>query len=91
MIYTEDKIIELINKSKKHKTETYNIEFKDARGGMPKIWRTISSFAHNPEGGVIIFGLIEDKNTRDLIKADLEDIALLQEQIASYFSDIRKK
>ena len=40
-------------------TESFDLEFKSAKGGFPKsFWETYSSFA-NTEGGIIILGISE--------------------------------
>ena len=55
-------VLEAIKTLRKYKTETNQIEVKDASGGFPKkCYDTISSFS-NKYGGIIIFGLSEDNN-----------------------------
>lgn len=85
MNYTEGKIVELIDLSKKSRSETNNLEFKDSSGGFSRgVWKTISSFSHRPDGGVIIYGVREDSNgTLDFI--GVSEVAKLQEQINSFF------
>lgn len=42
-------------------TESFDLEFKSAKGGFPKsFWETYSSFA-NTEGGIIVLGSISEK------------------------------
>ena len=82
---TDTEIISLIDKARKYRSETHNIEFKDARGGIPgDLWRPISSFSHRPGGGVIVFGIKEDRDNREITIVGNPDLALLQEQILSY-------
>jgi len=58
----KQEIQKFIEEAIKLKTETNNVEFKDARGGLPRsTWKSISSFAHKPGGGIIVFGIVEDK------------------------------
>lgn len=43
--------------------ETESIEVKTANGGCPKkLYDTLSSFSNKPGGGIIIFGLEEEKS-----------------------------
>ena len=54
-------LIDLIENIISLKTETNNIEFKKAQGGMPEnLYDTFSSFS-NTSGGIIIFG-VDEKN-----------------------------
>ena len=58
---TEAEVIEIIDYLKKYKTETNKIEAKTASVDFPKkCYDTLSSFS-NKYGGVIIFGLNEEK------------------------------
>jgi len=60
----KQEIQKLIEEAVRYKTETNSVEFKDARGGLPKdVWKTISSFSHKPGGGIIVFGIIDDKKS----------------------------
>jgi len=85
---TDQEIISLIDKARKYRSETNNIEFKDARGGTPgDLWRPISSFSHKPGGGVIAFGIKEDRVNREIIVVGNPNLALLQEQVLSYLRE----
>jgi len=78
----KQEILKLTEEAIKHKTETNSVEFKDARGGLSKsVWKSISSFSHKPGGGIIIFGIIEDKikHKIEIIGTDILDS--LQEKI----------
>lgn len=73
----------LIEDALKYLTETENIEFKDARGGFPRsTWKTVSSFSHRPGGGIIVFGVREDKEQRKVELLGADNIALLQEKMS---------
>lgn len=87
-ILSNDKILSLINFAINNRTESTDIEFKDARGGIPgDLWRTISSFSHNPKGGMIVFGVNENRNTGIVDIVGGLDLALLQEKIVSYLRE----
>lgn len=73
-------IKKLIQDAIEYSSETSNIEFKDARGGFPKqTWKTISSFSHKPGGGIIVFGVVDNKAEKKMEIVGLDNIALLQE------------
>ena len=77
-------IIEKIKFLKKFKTETVNLEVKSASDGAPKkYYDTISSFS-NRYGGVIIFGIDEEK---DFEITGVYDVNDLQKQISALCSD----
>lgn len=81
-------IIALIDQARKYRSETDNIEFKDARGGIPgDLWRPISSFSHSPGGGIIVFGIKEDRDNHQIDVVGNPDLALLQEQTLSYLRE----
>lgn len=85
---TEQQVVILINKAKRYRSETNNIEFKDARGGIPgDLWRTISSFSHSPGGGVIVFGIREDRESSQIRVVGGLNLAFLQEKILSYLRE----
>ena len=85
---TDTDIISLIDKAIKYRSETGNVEFKDARGGIPgDLWRPISSFSHSPGGGMIVFGIREDRVNHQIEIVGGLDLALLQEQILSYLRE----
>ena len=78
----KQEIQKLIEEAIKHKTETNSVEFKDARGGLPKsIWKSISSFSHKPGGGIIVFGIIEDKTKHQIEIIGTDNLDNLQEKI----------
>lgn len=84
----DNEIISLLDKARKYRSETSNIEFKDARGGIPgDLWRPISSFSHSPGGGIIVFGIKEDREIQTIEVVGGLDLAPLQEKILSYLSE----
>lgn len=85
----EEEIIELIQRAITSRSETTNVEFKDARGGLPgDLWRTISSFSHTPGKGIIVFGIHEDRDSGKIQVVNGLDIAQLQEKIVSCCRDL---
>lgn len=81
---TEAEVIEIIDYLKKYKTETNKIEAKTASVDFPKkCYDTLSSFS-NKYGGVIIFGLNEEKGFEVEGVYDLND---LQKKISSLCND----
>lgn len=77
-------VLKAIDYLRKYKTETDRIEAKTASGGFPKkCYDTFSSFS-NKYGGIIIFGLSQDK----LFSTEgVYDLADLQKQISNLCSD----
>lgn len=63
----------------KTKTETQELEIKAARGGCPRrLFDTLSSFSNQDSGGVILFGLDEEKDFEAVGVYDAHD---LQKQV----------
>ena len=77
-------VIKAIEYLKKYRTETNKIEVKTASHGFPKkCYDTFSSFS-NKYGGIIIFGINEEKNFAIEGVYDLND---LQKHVTSMCSD----
>lgn len=78
----KQEVQKLIEEAIKYKTETKSVEFKDARGSLPKsTWKSISAFSHKPGGGIIVFGIIEDRDKREIEIIEIETLDNLQEKI----------
>ena len=61
-IMEKEAILELIQKITERKYESYDLELKSGREGNPrKFYDTLSSFS-NTSGGIIVFGIDENKN-----------------------------
>jgi hypothetical protein len=58
---TKDELLNLIYEIQSFKSEQDNIEVKSAAKGAPKIYDSLSSLSNRPGGGVIVFGLDEEK------------------------------
>jgi ATP-dependent DNA helicase RecG len=79
------KIIDLVTEALRSNSELHNIEFKDARGGIPgDLWKVITAFSNTPPGGIIVFGVkeITDGKRKCEVVGGL-DLATLQEKIVS--------
>ncbi len=86
--FSDDQIIGSIDSAIKFKTELHKVEFKDARGGLPtNVWRTISSFSHQPGGGIIVFGIKEDREAKTIEVVGIPGLALLQEQVFHFLKN----
>ena len=78
----KQEVQKLIEEAIKHKTETNSVEFKDARGGLPKsTWKSTSAFSHRPGGGIIVFGIIENKEKHEINVMGTDMLDNLQEKI----------
>lgn len=84
----KQEITKLISEAEKHGSELPNLEFKDARGGIPKdTWRSISAFSHKPGGGVIVFGVKEDRQNKRIDVLGGLEFADLQEKVSNLVSE----
>lgn len=78
---TTEELLETLNEIQKLKCETKTLEIKAARSGCPKrIYDTLSSFSNQDDGGIIIFGVDEEKHFEECGVYDPQD---LQKQITS--------
>lgn len=84
-------LVKIIETALKRHTETDFIEFKEASINIPNdIWKTVSAFSHNPDGGIIVFGVHEDKVSRKLTPVGSTSPALLQENFTSFIHEKMK-
>ncbi|MFF2878147.1 ATP-binding protein [Gottfriedia sp. NPDC057991] len=65
---------ELINDIQLFKSEFDYVELKTAAGGCPKVLDSLSSFSNKNGGGVILFGIDENKNYELVGVYDVEDL-----------------
>lgn len=85
---TDEAVLKYINLAISSRTETHKIEFKDARGGMPgDLWEPISAFSNCPGGGMVVFGVKEDREAGTIQIVGGLDLATLQEKVVSYLND----
>lgn len=82
---TKEQIENEIRNALRYNTETDFVEFKNAQGGFPKspVKKTLSSFGNRKGGGVIVFGVSEEKDTRELNISGVDNVASLQENITN--------
>ena len=72
----EDYIYRLIDER-----ESSDVEFKSGKGGFPKeFWPTYSAFA-NTNGGTIVLGVVERKDSFSLAGLSLQEIEHLQKEL----------
>ncbi|MCI7262982.1 MAG: ATP-binding protein [Clostridium sp.] len=72
---TTEELIEKLELIQKMKCETSTLEIKSAEGGCPKhLYDTLSSFSNQDDGGVIIFGIDEKQNYKEVGVYDPQDI-----------------
>lgn len=72
---TVAELIEKLNLIQKLKCETPTLEIKSAELGCPKhLYDTLSSFSNQDDGGIIIFGVDEKQNFKEVGVYDPQDI-----------------
>lgn len=80
------KIIDQINIALNKSAENQLIEFKSAKGGLPKktLWRSITAFFNSPGGGSIIFGVEESAGKITVV--GLGNLEKFQQDLVSYIT-----
>ena len=72
---TREELLEKLNFVQKMKCETQTLELKSAEKGCPKrLYDTLSSFSNQDEGGVIIFGIDEEQDYKEVGVYNPQDI-----------------
>jgi len=83
----ESKVKQTIEEAIRLGSETSSVEFKDARGGFPRdTWKTVSAFSHRPTGGLIVFGIKEDRPNNSIEVIGVDQVAVLQEKMSDLIS-----
>lgn len=78
---TDDELIEHITAIRRRGTDLQYVEAKKVVSALPKrLWETLSAFANQPGGGVIILGLDE---TQQYKAVGVKDVAKVQADLAS--------
>lgn len=81
---TDQQIIEKIKYGLTLATELSDLEFKTARTNVPNdIWKTISAFANRRGGGLVVFGVNQERNAVE----GCENLDLMQKKLTEYFND----
>ncbi|MEG2457715.1 MAG: putative DNA binding domain-containing protein [Bacilli bacterium] len=81
---TEEEVRNSIKLIRKFKSETNNIEIKSAKEGFSKkCYDTISSFS-NTDGGIIIFGINENK---DFLVEGVYNVNDMQKKLTTFIND----
>lgn len=72
---TTEELIEQLETIQKNKCETSTLEIKSAQKGCPKhLYDSLSSFSNQDDGGVIVFGIDEKQNYKEVGVYDPQDI-----------------
>ena len=72
---TVEELMEKLKMIQKMKCETQTLELKSALQGCPKrLYDSLSSFSNQDEGGIIIFGIDEKQNYKEVGVYDPQDI-----------------
>lgn len=78
----EEELFKLINKIQRRGCEWQTTEVKSAHGGCPeKLYDTISAFANQDDGGVLLFGIDESQKFAKVGVYDAQD---LQKKVGEY-------
>jgi len=79
-----DELLQIVAQIQESQTELDTVEVKAAHRGTPKrLFEPLSAFANSPRGGIIVFGLDEQRGFQTV---GIEDAAKLQADIASLCS-----
>lgn len=82
-------LLEILNKIQNQKCETQTLENKSANKGCPKrLYDTLSSFSNQDDGGIIVFGVNEEKGYSEDGVYDAQD---LQKQINNQCLEMEPK
>lgn len=72
---TEEELIEKLEVIQKMKSETNTLELKSAEKGCPQhLYDSLSSFSNQDEGGIIVFGIDEKQDYKEVGVYDPQDI-----------------
>ncbi|MCX5885236.1 MAG: putative DNA binding domain-containing protein [Proteobacteria bacterium] len=81
---TREELLQLITEVQRHQSELDDIEVKSAHGGTPqRLYESLSAFANRPGGGVMLFGLEEDRNFEIVGVSNAHDLQKIISDLAS--------
>lgn len=81
---TKDEIIKKIKYGLEISSELSDLEFKTSTSNVPNdIWRTISAFANRRGGGLVVFGVDQQKNEI----TGCVNLDFMQTKLTQYFND----
>jgi len=81
---TQEELLEIISEVQLHRSELDEVEVKSANRGTPqRLYESISALANSIGGGVILFGLDEEKNFEIV---GVGDAHRLQEEVSNLAS-----
>ena len=72
---TTEELYDKLKLIQKMKCETQNLELKSAEQGCPKrLYDSLSSFSNQDDGGIIVFGIDEKQDYKEVGVYDAQDI-----------------
>lgn len=72
---TTEELLELLDQVQKMKCESAVLEIKSAETGCPKrLYDTLSAFSNQDEGGVLLFGVKEEDDFKEVGVYDVQDL-----------------
>ena len=72
---TTEELYDKLKLIQKMKCETQNLELKSAEQGYPKrVYDSLSSFSNQDDGGIIVFGIDEKQDYKEVGVYDAQDI-----------------
>ncbi len=72
---TTEELLELLEQVQKMKCETSTLEIKSAERGCPKrLYDTFSAFSNQDDGGILLFGVDEEDDFREVGVYDAQDL-----------------
>ena len=75
ILMTAEELMRILDIIQKMKTETNTLELKSAEKGCPQhLYDSLSSFSNQDEGGIIIFGIDEKQDYKEVGVYDPQDI-----------------
>ena len=72
---TTEELLELLDQVQKMKCKSAVLEIKSAEAGCPKrLYDTLSAFSNQDEGGVLLFGVKEEDDFKEVGVYDVQDL-----------------